>query len=179
MKLLLNKLSRKRLILLAIITSLVLISIIFKISTTNVTAQVIPVLVHEEHLDFGTVFPGEELQGNFTVYFVEDYEQDGVTYRIIQKRKPLPPEHPEYPSGGDPEMPGYYRNLCPFLTKSTKEGEGDTEDNAFVGESDLSDVWVVYFEVPAVVGHVSQDHIGGLITSNGEYGCDISIDILE
>lgn len=173
------KLSKKKLILLVIIVSLVLVSIIFKLSVSDVTAQVIPIFVQEENLAFGTAFPGEELQGNFTVYFVEDYEQDGITYRIIQKRKLLPPEHPEYPDGGDPEMPGYYRNLCPFLTKATNEGEGDTEEEAFVGRSDLSDVWVVYFEAPAIVGHVGQDHIGGVVTSNGEYGCDISIDILE
>lgn len=173
-------LKQKKLIILSgTIVAFLLAGLILKINTTDVTAQIVPVLVHEEDLDFGTVFPGEELQGSFTVHYVENYVQDGVIYRIIQKRKPLPQEHPEYPDGGDPEMPGYYRNLCPFLTKAKaiNEADDDTEEQAFVGPDDISDVWIIYFQVPAIVGNVSQDHIGGVVTSNGEYGCDISIDI--
>lgn len=171
-------LKQKKLIILAgVIFVSFLVVLIWRFDARKVSAQVIPVLVQEEHLDFGTVFPGENLQGKFTVYYVENYEENGVIYRIIQKRKPLPENHPEYPDGGDPEMPGYYRNLCPFLTKATDEGEGDTENEAFVGPGDASDTWIIYFQVPAIVGNVSQDHIGGVVTSNGEYGCDVSIDI--
>ena len=74
----------------------------------KVSAQIVPVTVGMENLSFGTVFPGEELEGNFIVTYADT--GDGIGYRIIQKRKPLPPEHPEYPNGGDPEMPGYYRS---------------------------------------------------------------------
>lgn len=149
-----------------------------QLKVMEVSAQVIAVWVQEDNLHFGTVFPGEEHEGNFTVHYAEEYEEDNVVYRIIQKRKLLPPEHPEYPNGGDPEMPGYYRNLCPFLTKVNMEGEGDTEEESSVGENDLSDEWIIYFKVPAILGHVAQEHINGVVTTNGEYGCDISIDVI-
>ena len=158
---------------------LTLVIVNLQIQLTGVSAQVIPVVVSEDSLDFGTVFPGEELEGNFIVSYSEEFEGNGVNYRIIQKRKPLPPEHPEYPNGGDPDLPGYYRNLCPFLTKVTNEGEGDIESGAFVGPDDLSDAWVIYFSVPAIFGFVGQDHTGGVVNENGEYGCDVSIDIIE
>lgn len=168
---------RRTIILLTITVGLILVLASLVAGTTKVSAQILPVVVNVDHLDFGTVFPGEERQGNFTVTYVEN--DNGVDYRIIQERKPLPPEHPEYPGGGDPAMPGYYRDLCPFLEKVSIEQEGDTENLAFVGDNDLSDVWTIYFKVPAIVGNVAQDHIGGVVTSNGEYGCDVSIDILE
>jgi len=142
----------------------------------KVSATIIPIAVNVEHLDFGTVFPGENLQGNFIVSYTQE-QGEGINYRIIQKRKPLPPEHPEYPNGGDPEMPGFYKDLCSFLTKVSIEEEGDTETQAFVGPSDTTDTWIIYFKVPAIFGYVSQDHNGGIVTSDGEYGCDIAIEI--
>ena len=33
--------------------------------------------------------------------------------------------------------------------------------------------------MPAIFGHVAQDHTGGVINEAGEYGCDISIDLTE
>ena len=180
MNLLLSNILRKpgrTIILLTIVVGFILVLASLVADTTKVSAQILPVAVNVNHLDFGTVFPGEELQGNFTVTYVEN--DSGVDYRIVQERKPLPPEHPEYPDGGDPAMPGYYRDLCPFLEKVSVEQEGDTENLAFVGQNDLSDVWIIYFKVPAIVGHIAQEHIGGVVTSNGEYGCDVSIDILE
>ena len=168
---------RNLLITLTLTVGFVLVLVIINANITNVSAQIVPVTVSTEHLSFGTVFPGEELQGNFMVTYVD--EGDGIAYKLIQKRKPLPSEHPEYPDGGDPEMPGYYRNLCPFLTKVSNEGEGDTENQAFVGptSTDPSDNWIIYFKVPAVFGHVGQDHTGGVVSGNGEYGCDIAINI--
>ena len=168
---------RKLIILLVIAVSLILVSL--RLSVTRVTANIFPVIVHEENLAFGTVFPGEELQGDFEVHYA--YEQGGITYIIILKRKPLPEGHPEYPDGGDPEMPGFYRDLCPSLTViKVKEGtEEDTTTGAYVGIDDLSDAWIIYFKVPAIFGHVAQDHIGGVVSESGDYGCDISIDIEE
>lgn len=152
--------------------------IIFNLNITKVSAQIIPVTVSTNNLSFGTVFPGEEIQGNFIVTYVED-EGGGIAYKLIQKRKPLPPEHPEYPEGGDPEMPGYYRDLCPHLEKVSLEEENDVPSSAFVGptSTDPSDNWTIYFKVPAIFGHVGQDHTGGVVDESGEYGCDISIDI--
>ena len=166
------------------IVGLVLVVIVtIWINSSKVSANVWPVVVSVSHvdIDFGTVFPGETLERNFTVTYATT--GDGVYYSIIQKRKLLPPGHPEYPDGGDPEMLGYYRDLCPFLDKVRVEQEGDefedTEGRAFVGPKDTSDTWIVYFEVPAIFGHVSQDHIGEVVSSNGEYGCDVSIEIIE
>lgn len=160
-------------IILAIAFALVLIGI--KLFSTRVTAQIVPIIVQEEDLTFGTVFPGENLEGKFIVSFVTDYQEAGITYKIIFKRKPLPDG---YPGTGDPQMPGYYRDLCPFLTPvNVDPGETDTPDQAFVGQSDLSDNWTIFFKVPAIVGTVAQDHVGGVVTTDGDYGCDISIDI--
>jgi len=146
-------------------------------SMSKVSADSWPILVNIRHLAFGTVFPGEEMEGTFTVTYSDD--GDGVNYRIVQQRKPLPEEHPEYPDGGDPNKPGYYRDLCPHLTKTSGEGEGDMEGDAFVGgDGDPVDTWTIYFKAPAIYGQISQNHIGGVISESGEYGCDISIDIL-
>ncbi len=154
---------------------LTLALVYLQITLTNVSAQVIPIIIHEDHLDFGTVFPGEHRSGNFVVNIAPDYEGDPVIYQIIQKRKPLPEG---YLGEGDPELPGYYRNLCPFLTKTNNEGEGDTENQAQVGgQNDLADSWIVDFNVPAILGYVAQDHTYGVVSTNGDYGCDISIDI--
>jgi len=145
----------------------------------QVSAQVIPVTVSTNHLQFGTVFPGEELEESFVVEF--DGEEI-VDYRILQHRKPLGEDHPEYPDGGDPEMPGYYRNLCPFLDKISREGEGDTEGetgSARVSLVDRTDTWHVEFHVPAILGQVAQDHTGGFVSIAGEYGCDIVVDVGE
>jgi hypothetical protein len=169
---------KRLLISLGVIVVLISVLIILNANITKVSAQIIPVTVSTNHLSFGTVFPGEELEGNFIVNYIED-EGSGIAYRLIQKRKPLPPEHPEYPDGGDPQMPGYYRDLCPHLEKVSLEGENDIPSSAFVGptSTDPSDNWTIYFRVPAIFGQVGQDHTGGVVDENGEYGCDISIDI--
>lgn len=146
-------------------------------NSRKVSAQFLPVVVNVNHLDFGTVFPGETLGGNFTVTYIDEVGE--VNYRIVQQRKPLLEAHPDYPDGGDPAMPGYYRDLCPFLEKISVEQEGDTEDLAWIGINDISDVWIINFKVPAIFGQVGQDHVGGVVDSNGEYGCEVSIDLLE
>jgi len=176
-----NKLikDKKLLITLAVVLGFILVLVTLQMNITKVSAQIVPVTVSTKNLAFGTVFPGEEIQGNFIVTYVE--EGPGIAYKLIQKPKPLPSEHPEYPDGGDPQNPGYYRNLCPFLTKISNEEEGDTEGQAFVGPAliDPSDTWIIYFKVPAIFGHVAQDHTGGVVSENGEYGCDIGIDLIE
>lgn len=165
---------RKKIAIILTAASVLIAAVYLVINSRQVTAQILPVVVNVNHLDFGTAFPGEELQRDFIVSYVQEYEYNGITYRLVQKRKPLPEG---YLGEGDPEMPGFYKDLCPFLTKVSEEGEGDTETQAFVGPNDLSDTWIIYFKVPAIVGHVSQDHTGGVVTDSGDYGCDISIDI--
>lgn len=161
-----------------LMVGLAVLLINLQLNMTRVAAQIRPISVSTDHLSFGTVFPGEELEGSFTVSYLD--EVGNSTYRIIQKRKPLPPEHSEYPNGGDPDLPGYYRNLCPFLEKVSFENEGDSEgaaDQAQVNYLDLSDTWTVQFKVPAIIGQVAQDHTDGFVSISGEYGCDISVDL--
>lgn len=163
---------KKLLITLGVIVVLASVLIILNANITKVSAQIIPVTVSTSHLSFGTVFPGEELQGNFIVTYVEE-EGSGIAYRIVQKPKPCPEQNPDCGPGG------YYRDLCPYLEKVSLEGESDIPNSAFVGpvSTDSSDNWTIYFKVPAIFGHIGQDHTGGVVDENGEYGCDIAIDI--
>src|SRR4030043_159612 len=147
----------------------ILVFSIFQGKVFKVSAQIIPVTVNADHLTFGTVFPGEELQKDFIVSYADT--GDGINYKIIQKPKPCPQNNPDC----GPE--GHYRNLCPYLEKISNGGEGDTEILAFVGPADLSDSWIIYFKVPAIFGNVAQDHTGGVVNEAGDYGCDIAIDI--
>ncbi|PJB18899.1 hypothetical protein CO115_03580 [Candidatus Falkowbacteria bacterium CG_4_9_14_3_um_filter_36_9] len=171
------KKSKKLMIALIGVIGLALILTNLQANFTSVSATVIPVEVSVKHIDFGNVFPGENHSGEFIVSYADT--GNGVDYKIAQKRKPLPSNHPEYPSGGDPLMPGYYRDLCPYLTKVSLENEGDTEEQSFVGPNDLDDSWTVLFSVPTIMGNVAQDHKGGVVTVKGDYGCDISIDVGE
>lgn len=142
----------------------------WQISLMQVRADDWPVVVNTNHLDFGVSFPGEERTGEFTVTYADNGL--AIPYKIIQKLKPFPPGHPDYP--------GFYKDLCPFLSKVSLEGEGDVEGvtgTASVSPTDTQDTWTVQFSVPAIFGSVAQDHEGGIVTESGEYGCDISIDI--
>jgi len=161
---------KKLLIPTAIVLGLIIVLTTNLFNFTGVSAQIIPVSVNITHLAFGTVFPGEELQGNFIVTY--GTTGNGIHYKIIQKPKPCPQENPTCGPAG------YYRDLCPFLKKvNVDAGESDTVTQAFVGPNDLTDTWIVYFKVPPIMGHVSQDYIGGVVTDEGDYGCDIAIDI--
>lgn len=153
-------------------------------SSNRVSADVWPISVAVDHIDFGTVFPGETLQENFEILYLDEIP---LNYRIVQKIKPLPgvPVPPGYEFISDycqdnpDDLTKCYRNLCPFLEKVSVEAEGDTEDAASMDWDDNSDIWTIYFQVPAIFGNVSQDHIGGVITEGGEYGCDVSIEIID
>jgi len=166
--------------------SLIVILAVLWVNSTMVSATVWPVVVNVNHLEFGTVFPGEYLQNNFTVTYTDDGSI--VQYMIVKKIKYLPSAQvpggyggtiSEYCQEHPDDLTRCYRDLCPFLEEEIIDQEADTKNLAFVGPSDLSDAWVIYFRVPAIFGHVGQDHIGEVVTSNGEYGCDVSIDISE
>jgi len=169
------------------IVGLVLVVIItIWIGSNRVSADVWPISVAVSHIDFGTVFPGETLQENFTVNYLD--EVDGITYRIVQRVKPLPDAQvpqgyegsiEEYCQQNPEDLTRCYRDLCPFLEKVSIEAEGDTENLASIDWEDNSDTWIINFKVPAIFGNISQDHIGGVITESGEYGCEVSIEIIE
>ena len=169
------------------IVGLILVVIItIWFSSNRVSADVWPIYVIVSHIDFGTVFPGETLQENFEIIYLDEIP---LNYRIVQKIKPLPDVLPPLESGYElisnycqdnpDDLTRCYCNLCPFLEKVSVEAEGDTEDAASMDVNDNSDIWTIYFQVPAIFGNVSQDHIGGVITEGGEYGCDVSIEIIE
>ncbi len=137
----------------------------YKIIEVSARTVIVPVTIEQDGLDFGTVFPGEELEGTFTIQYVKDEgDPDSVTYKIILQEKPLP------------DGSGYYKDLCPHLTAVSVEEVGV---EGTVGIDDPEDVWTIYFKVPAILGNVSQDNQGGVVDSSGEYGCDVSIDILS
>lgn len=183
---------KKLLVLALVIFGFILFGI--KIFSTRVTAQIVPVEVSEVSLDFGTVFPGEEMSENFVITFVQQYEQDNVTYNIIKKPKPFWPKPTDcsqtyttieearaYCLTNATDLKCCYPDLCSFLTpvKVVEGTESDTPDSASVGRTDLSDTWTIYFKVPAIVGTVAQEHDGGVVTAAGDYGCDVSINIPE
>ncbi|TSC77038.1 MAG: von Willebrand factor type A [Parcubacteria group bacterium Gr01-1014_31] len=159
-----------------------LVFAIFQSALIGVSATLLPILESINHLDFGMVFPGEQLDETFTITLAPEFLGQSQDYWIEEKRKPLPPEHPEYPDGGDPELPGYYRDLCPYISLTGETGEGDVPANATLTEStDETDVWTVLLDAPAIAdptsGGVAQDHKGGIVTTNGEFGCDLSVNI--
>lgn len=143
----------------------------------KVSAQVLPIVANLYDLTFGTVFPGEELEKTFEVSYTE--EAGSLNYRIIHKIKPLVPEDSEYCQQNPTDYTRCYRNLCPYLDEYSNEGEEDTKNSAVVGVSDVLDNWTVKLKVPAIFGHVAQEHNGGIITDSGDYGCDLSIDVIE
>jgi hypothetical protein len=158
-----------------------------QINLTKVSADLMPVTVNIGHLEFGTVFPGQVLENYFTVSY-GDNDDRNTSYRFIQMIKARPdadvPEGyggtiREYCQENPSDGTRCYKNLCPYLTKLSHEGEGDLESGAIVGSEDLHDNWTVHFEVPAVIGNVAEDHTGGIVSESGEYGCDISIDVVE
>jgi len=123
----------------------------------NVTAHIENALaVSAEALDFGTVFPQEELEREFTISlsesFMEEERADDVEYEINQKTKCvctawdpqnsgscsngqyLPVEYwgtHDCPSGYEP-----MESLCPFLSKLPQDGDNnDTGVESYFGET--------------------------------------------
>lgn len=170
-----------------ILSSFVFASFLVKIM--NVNADSLPILVNLNHLSFGTVFPGEvSLRRNFVVSYA-GIDNGNIDYNIIEKYKPLPdvavPDGysgtiSEYCQEHFDDLDRCYKFLCPFIEEFSEEYEGDTISKATVSSSDLEDNWIVAFNnniVPAIIGNVSQDNQGDIISENGIYGCDISINI--
>ena len=156
---------------------------LFQNNIIKIKADTWSIAVSVDHLAFGTVFPGEQLQKNLTVLY--SGSGDG-NYRIIEKYKPLPDATaPDEYSGSisdycqehfeDQER--CYRDLCPYINEYSDEEEGDTVDNASVSADDISDIWIVHLDTPAFEGEISQDHTGGIISANGVYGCDLSFNV--
>lgn len=115
----------------------------FEAHVINVTAHIENALyVHPDALDFGTVFPQEDLDKQFTVELSSSFQSESrvkdVNYVIVQKPKPVWPE----PQACDEEFSNIeearaycianpsdldccYRDLCKFLSKE----DADPADN--------------------------------------------------
>jgi len=97
----------------------------FEAHVINVTAHIENALsVNSKHLDFGTVFPQEYLEREFTISlsdsFLEQNRLNQVDYIIAQKPKC------KIWSAQDPTVcEVYYENLCPFLSKLNTEKDED------------------------------------------------------
>ena len=132
----------------------------------KVKADVQVLLVSDTALPFGTVFPGEQLSKTYTVQL--DTSATSSTYATILVSPSTDPQD---------ELFGK-KDLCPYLqlknidvpdegdilAKSTLSRPGDTIDN-----------WQIKLTVPAIQGHVAQDHNGGIVVTGGDFGCKISI----
>ena len=170
-----------------LIVSLMIVSGVFVASfqehILKARANVSSIIIYLDHLDFGRVFPGEQLQKTFIVHYSGSGNGE---YAITKKYKPRPGA--VIPSGYSGTISDYcqdnlsdfvrcYKYLCPYLRVYSEEEEGDEMSFAVVGPNDLSDDWMVDLDTPAIIGHVSQDHDGGIVTENGEYGCDLSFNV--
>lgn len=176
---------KKWLLLLTLTAVLALVLIQAQINLTQVSADVIPISVNVGQLNFGQIFPGEKLDKSFTVTYTDNTGQP-VLYTIIQKIKPLPDAVApdgyigtirQYCQENPTDYSRCYRNLCPYITKISQDNEADAESGAEVSPSDTVDNWLVNLSVPAIIGQVAQDHDGGIINVNGDYGCDISLNV--
>ena len=150
-------------------------------------ANVSSIIIYLDHLDFGLVFPGEQPQKKFSVHYSGSGNGD---YNIVEKYKPLPDavvpveysgNISDYCQDNYEDYTRCYKTLCPYIEEySEEENEDDTVLKASVSSSDPEDFWIVAFNknfVPAIIGNVSQDHKGDIISESGIYGCDLSFNI--
>lgn len=153
----------------------------------GVSATLHPIMfVSPGELEFGLSFPQEKRTGEFVV--VGKNYGSTIQYIVTHERKPLPDGYNG--DGEDQNMPGYYRNLCPYLNESIEEDETDTPMHATVDPCqwvegklkcgpDNVDYWQVLFDVPTIKGYVDQGFVGIPIEAPGDYGCDVKVAFFE
>ena len=155
-----------------------LFSASFQNNISKANSILTSIVVNLSHLDFGLVFPGEQLQKTFIVSYSESGNGDG-SYTVVEKYKPFDPIDSDYCQENYEDHLRCYKTLCPYMEEYSEEGEGDVIGNASVSPDDLSDTWIVAINVPAIMGNVAQDHMGEIVTENGIYGCDLSFNVEE
>ena len=125
----------------------------------KVQASVQVLLVSRTAIAFGNVFPGEVKEETYTVQL--DTSADIVGYETTLT--PVPD----------------LLDLCPFLEVLNIDipPEPDTLDSSTLNRSfnDILDKWQVKLKTPGFKGQLSQDHDGGIIILDGDYGCKITI----
>ena len=135
----------------------------------NVSAQAPPIAFMGPDIDFGLVFPGEILGKDFYVQASSEYT-DPIPYTLIAQVKPRYEYVNEVEWGPASDYclqnPTDYGKcfplLCPYLNIVSKDGEGDSPNNAYLKQTagDEIDYWNVALNVPGL---------------EGEYGCDIKL----
>ncbi|MCK5085291.1 hypothetical protein KAK05_01120, partial [Candidatus Parcubacteria bacterium] len=155
-----------------------LFSAFFQNNISKANSILTSIVVNLSHLDLGLVFPGEQLQKTFIVSYSGSENGDG-SYTIVEKYKPFDPVDSDYCQENYEDYLRCYKTLCPYMEEYSEEGEGDVVGDASVGPDDLSDTWIVAIDVPAIMGNVAQDHMDGIVTENGTYGCDLSFNVEE
>ena len=132
----------------------------------KVQAEVSVLLVSDTALPFGTVFPGEELTKTYSVQL--DTSASSSTY-VTTLIAPSTDEN-------DPLVGR--KDLCPYLEVKSVDSpaEGDVPaKSTLASPDDTLDNWQVKLTVPAIEGHVAQDHTGGIVVTGGDFGCRISV----
>lgn len=138
---------------------LVSTGVLMQDSILKARAAVQVLLVSHTAIPFGTVFPGEMVSETYTVY-LDDTVDEAVYYSHLETV---------------PEK----LDLCPFLAIQPidEPPEGDTfATSTLVGPIvDRLDRWQVKLTVPAIEGHVAQNHDGHIIVDSGRYACKIVV----
>jgi len=111
-----------------------------------------PALIINTEIDFGMVFPGENVTGNFTVYLATFNNYTWAAYSLNTTIG--------YPST---------ENMTPYLTvlldsDEVDAGETDNVTYATVNQTDLSDKWWVTFLAPDA-------------PTTGDYSANITIEV--
>jgi len=194
----------------------------------NVTAHIENALkvIPPDKFVFGTVFPQEYLQKMLSITTSESFcENDqrrvlNIDYKIVQKPKcwnndPVNPEYApvDYATHECPEIDTvqYIKmpSLCPFLSKTPKDPDGDSgvlafhnpEDSSSVAvgtinkDHDLLDEWIIDLIVPCFKDMCSQDwdefvhqynpsanpddYILPANLESKDFGCDLWVEVTD
>lgn len=74
----------------------------------------------------------------------------------------------------------FYDDLRPYVTKVSREDEGDTEEFAMLDKSvgDIEDIWGIDFYVPCIEGSVGRDYVDRPVAPReADYGLDIWVEV--
>lgn len=176
MKNILNKKIKSLAIYTAIFTVGLFSFALFQFHLVDVSASVGPIKVFIDEIKFGTVFPEEVLGKDFTVNLESGWDKE-VQYKITTRSKPL---HEGHEGEEDPDNPGYYRDLCGYLSDLENEDENDTADDARISPDDTVDTWNFDLSVPCIEGSEGMDWEGKPVVEGGfTYGCDFVIETEE
>lgn len=172
--------NRKHITPFLVIFTVILLGVSFQSFIIDARARIDPIVVQIGALDFGIVFPSEELEKTFTVGLAERSECD-PRYQISHSVKPLVESDKEYCLSNPQDYTRCYPDLCAFLNEQSIDvpTENDTVANAYLFQNDISDTWLVNLIVPPIEGFIGQDYEGLTVDKAEVYGCDIEVGVLE